>query len=508
MNEACELAKIDRITPNNIDLEDMKVWNSIREDTSLIFQVNTDFGLQTMRKLFSKESYSKIQKEIPDVKPLDVFAFSNALLRPCGKSVYDDATQGIVRKTGVEDIDKLLGSELGYPLMQETQMQFLMQFCGYSFLQADAARKKIAKRLGTRDMLPDIEKGFNENAKVKYNLSDKKAKEIVTPFNQCILDATRYSFCRAHAYSYSLIGYMCGYLRYYYPYEYLTACFNTWLDKREKIQETTEYAHKLGIRIQPPIFRYGQTRYSFDKDTHTIYKGMKSIKYMNEACCTFLYSLRDNKYESFTQLLYDLYDSKSIDTRQIEILIKLDFFKEFGNIRELLRIKSTFEYFKNGKAKNLSKTKLSEENVTYEIVKRNSKETAKTFTQMNVPQILSELEELVRTLNIPDFSLRDRIETQREYLGYFDLTTGSETDRMKIVVLEKRVMISKRTGKPWGVSIEGQSLGSGKRSQYTIFYDNYQQEPFNKEDVIQIAKNGWSKKNNYFYINRYQKIYI
>ena len=38
INETCKLAGIERLTPQNVDDNDEKVWLSIREDTMGIFQ--------------------------------------------------------------------------------------------------------------------------------------------------------------------------------------------------------------------------------------------------------------------------------------------------------------------------------------------------------------------------------------------------------------------------------------------------------------------------------------
>ena len=38
INEACKLAGIERLTPDNVDLNDEKVWGDIRDDTTMIFQ--------------------------------------------------------------------------------------------------------------------------------------------------------------------------------------------------------------------------------------------------------------------------------------------------------------------------------------------------------------------------------------------------------------------------------------------------------------------------------------
>lgn len=42
INETCKTLGIERLTPDNTDMEDMSVWKSIRDDTTLIFQWESD----------------------------------------------------------------------------------------------------------------------------------------------------------------------------------------------------------------------------------------------------------------------------------------------------------------------------------------------------------------------------------------------------------------------------------------------------------------------------------
>lgn len=505
INTTCKLAGIDRVSAKTVDIEDDNVWRSIQNDTDLIFQVSGNFGSKTIGKIFSPQSMRNIFGRLKNFTRMDLFSFTNALLRPCGKSVYEDATNGIAHITGVKEVDDTFESELGYPLFQETQMEFVMKFCGYSFLDADHLRKVIGKKIGTRDELPIIEKAFYEHGKKDLNLTDEQAQAVIQPFLRCILDATRYSFCRIHAYSYSYIGYICAYLRYYYPLEYLTACLNVWQTKEEKTRECMEYAKKVGVRVEEPVFGHGQSSYSFDKTTKTVYKGMKSIKFLNEACSEYLYSLRNNHYDSFTDLLYQIANDKVSNARQLDVLIRLDFFRNFGNSNEITKIIQMFRYFKNGTAASMKKEKVENNNVVSSIISRHSKETAKTFTKLDTPAILNECEDYIKSQHFPDFSIKEKALSQKELLGYINMYTGENADRPKILVLNHRILTSKKTGKPWAVALEGQSLGSGKKTKYTIMYGKFTREKFNDYDVIYI--DDWSNKRGYFYIDKYHMVY-
>lgn len=501
INETCKLAGIERLSPKTIDFEDDAVWNSIKEDTSLIFQMNSNYGQRTVDRMLSPEVYNKIKKQIPNMTRLDLLTFINALIRPCGKGVYDDATNGIVSKTGIKEIDDLLGSSMGYAIMQEPQMAFVQEFCGYDFLRADKLRKIIGKKLGTRDQLPIIKEGWEKNAKVKYHLTDEQSDKIINPFLQCILDATRYSFSLVHSLSYSCISYECAYLRYHYPLQYLTSCLNAWNGDDNKTAEAIEYANSRKVKILAPKFRHAKAEYFYDLTTNSIYKGTSSIKGLNAGYSDFLYSLKDNSYKTFTDLLYDI-QASGMPRDQVETLIKLDYFEEFGTCRELATIFKQFQFFKKGEAKTIAKSKIPDE-ITMNIIKRNANETEKQFNKLNCHNILNEIEQYIMTMNLGDVDIKTKIANQLEYMGYIGIKTDKSEDRPKIVILEMKVMKQRESVEPWGVIIDAQSIGSGKRSSYTVPYKLYKKCKFNKNDVIKI-RDWYKNKRGYFYITDYE----
>lgn len=505
INETCKLAGIERLSPKTIDFEDDEVWNSIKEDTSLIFQMNSNYGQRTVDRMLSKDVYGKIKKQIPNMTRLDLLTFINALIRPCGKGVYDDATNGIVSKTGIKEIDDLLGSSMGYAIMQEPQMAFVQEFCGYDFLRADKLRKIIGKKLGTRDQLPIIKEGWEKNAKVKYNLTDEQSDKIINPFLQCILDATRYSFSLVHSLSYSCISYECAYLRYHYPLQYLTSCLNAWNGDDDKTAEAINYANSRKVKILAPKFRHAKAEYFYDLTTNSIYKGTSSIKGLNAGYSDFLYSLKDNAYKTFTDLLYDI-QASGMPRDQVETLIKLDYFEEFGTCKELATIFKQFQFFKKGEAKTIAKSKIPDE-ITMSIIKRNANETEKQFNKLNCHNILNEIEQYIMTMNLGDVDIKTKIANQLEYMGYIGIKTNKPEDRPKIVILDMKVMKQREAVEPWGVIIDAQSIGSGKRSSYTVPYKLYKQARFNKTDVIKI-RDWYKNKRGYFYITDYEFIII
>lgn len=505
INKCCDVAGIERISPKNLTFDDDKVFESIKNDTSLIFQLNSNYGEQTIKKILSPASWSRIHHDYPSITKFDIITFVSGLIRPCGKDVYDNAVNGIGYHSGVKEIDDLLASTMGYPILQEPIMEFVMKFCGYTFLEADKLRKIIGKKLGTKEQLPIIKKRFEENGKVRLGLSQEKSDEIMDIFLGCVLNATRYSFSLVHAVSYTSISYECAWLRYYYPLEYICCCLNIFVDDEDKTNEASEYAKSIKVKINKPKFRYSKAEYFVDKESNSIYKGIGSVKFMNQSCADDLYNLRDNHYDSFVDLLRDIYEKTSVNSRQLDILIKLDFFDEFGNAKELLRLVKMYDMF--GTAKTLKKEKLVNSDVVRAIVERHSigvtkaGKESKSYTQLDNSAIMNECETLIMSLGIKPMTIKERAEIQKEYMGYVDIATGKQEDRPKLYILDVKTLKSKTTGKTWARQITAQSIGSGKQSNYTITSKNYHEE-FQVGDVI-LCKH-LEKQKDYWHITNYE----
>lgn len=306
-----------------------------------------------------------------------------------------------------------------------------------------------------------------------------------------------------HALGYAYDSLYCAYLKSHYPIEYYSVVLNIYKNDEERTAKLTKELEYFGIKIKNPLFRYSKSEYFFDKETNVIYKGIKSIKFLNEEVSNELYSLRNNTYNTFTDLLYDVLKT-SINSRQLEILIKLDFFKEFGNSKELMRMVLLFRIFKNGEAKMISKDKLGTNEAIITIVAQNSTETEKKFKDLNNRSILNSIEEYIKSLKIPDFSYSEKIKTQLEYMGFISLNTGKKEDRSKLVVLSEKVMYSKNGDKkPWGVFIQAQSIGSGIKNNFTIPYDKFTHNKFKQNDIINVIKYHKSLKG-YWYIDKYE----
>ena len=91
---------------------------------------------------------------------------------------------------------------------------------------------------------------------------------------------------------------------------------------------------------------------SFGREKCAYVLAMESIKYLNKRLSREFYKLRNNKFDSFIDLLLMNQKRKIADSRQLGILIELDFFSEFGNPNQLLEQIDIFNNFLDAKQLN------------------------------------------------------------------------------------------------------------------------------------------------------------
>ena len=107
----------------------------------------------------------------------------------------------------------------------------------------------------------------------------------------------------------------------------------------------------------------------------------------------------------------------SVNSKQLDILIKIDFFEEFGGIEYLLKCNELFSQY-YGK-KQIKKDKALECGLSFEAIRNCSgKETQKTFMELDSLKLIKEL-----MGSIPNKStdFRTKIKYQLEILGYLNI---------------------------------------------------------------------------------------
>lgn len=450
IKDCCELVGIPYPRSHTVNWEDDKVWDDIITSPVGIFQFESPFAFDSLKKF----------------KPRRVNDLSlvNAALRPSGTSYRDRLLGGEVNKNPSELIDDLLKQNRGFLVFQEDTIAFLQNICGLSGGDADNVRRAIGRKQRDRleAAMPQILDGYCKMSPKSRDASEQEAKE----FLQIIEDSSNYQFGFNHSTGYSMIGYTCAMLRYYYPEEFIAAYLNN-ANNEDDIRNGTELARIKGIAINPIKFRYSGAKYTVDKENHALYKGCESVKFLNSEVSNKLYEMRNEQFASFLDFL-SVFPGNS---RMLSILIKLGYFSEFGQTLKLLKQCDLYELY--GGKKIIKKDKC---NLPIELVQKYAtSETAKQyrFEPEAMDNLLREFTKMIPDTDIP---LRTRLEAEAEYMGYISYTNPKFQNTG--LVLDINTKYTPR--------LQVYMLDSGETITVKVPKSMYQKQPFDKGSVLKF----------------------
>lgn len=429
INETCDLAGIDRITPDNISFDDDKVWQEIRKDNTMIFQFESDYAGDYLSQVLSDDTVAKIKEKNSNFSRIDLMSMANGAIRPAGASYRDELASGKYRDNGHEALNEFLAPTLGYLVYQEQIIEFLHRFCGYTMGEADVVRRGFAKKTGTDKFIPKIKDGFIKTMREEYGVNEDEANYLIENFLQVIIDASSYLFSNNHATPYSFLGYVVGYLRCYYKLETVTTALNIYSEDTDKCLEILQYAQRNNIKLKPIKFGKSSAGYTMDKGNNAIYKGISSVKYCNSQIADELMELSKNNYDNFIDLLMDIKDKTSMNSKQLSILIKLNFFSDYGKNKYLLNIVDIYDKFANVKV--LAKSKVEQLGISnYLMMKYAEKETKSQWRGIDNDGLINEL---CGRLKDESLNAIEQVKADMEFLQYTDYVNPNMSKEYYIV---------------------------------------------------------------------------
>lgn len=443
-----------------IDWEDKAVWDDMITSPVGIFQFEGDYAFSLLKKY-------KPQK-------INDMSLVNASLRPSGASYRDDLIARKPHKNPSKLIDDLLADNGGYLVFQEDIIKFLVEVCGLSGSEADNTRRGIARKRTDilEEMLPKILDGYCSKSDKPRAEAEEEAKEFI----QIIEDASSYMFGYNHSTGYSMIGYLCAYLRYYHPVEFIASYLNNAENEKDTV-DGTNLAEQLKIKIYPPTFGKSKGDYVADSENRIVYKGIGSIKYLNCEVGEQLYELGRNKYDTFIDLLYDINNKTSLNSKQLNILIGINFFKEFGGNKYLLKC---VDVFNNITTKKQFKKESLPLGLTEEDIRPfANKETEKIFKEVDVIRLTKQI---IKGCNKEEtLSLKEMFKIELENLGYVSHTDFNyEPD----IVLIENINTNR-----YGTSFADlYRIKDGAKTNIKIDKDYFKEKPLSKGDIIRVVE--------------------
>lgn len=461
IRDTCRLANIPYPKSNEIDWDDENVWNDMITSPVGIFQFESDYAFKCLQNF----------------KPtmINHMSLVNAAIRPSGESYRERLFNHEVNHNPSEQIDELLKDNNGFLVFQEDVIKFLQDICGLSGSDADNVRRAIGRKQMDRlqAALPEILEGYCNKSDKPREIAEEEAKT----FLQIIEDSSNYMFGYNHSTGYSMIGYTCAMLRYYYPLEFITAFLNN-ARTDEDINSGTKFAKEKGFIIKAPKFGHSQNEYVCDKETNTIYKGLDSIKSMQTIAADIMNEIYVQEPKDFIDVLFLCesvkIDGKRINSKSMDILVDIGFFSEYGNINTLKRIRYWYDKF--AKRKTIKKDDC--EDWLIDIIRPNAeKETKKQFSDINKPQLLRDIDNV---LPPQDDNIQLLIKKQIELLGYVDVE-NHQVDMDEYIVQKVH---KDKWGRIW---LDLFHLSSNQSFEYKCEAKWYNRLPCIQNDLLKVA---------------------
>ena len=520
--EECHFLKNDLLTVQVVNLIYQAFRRIGREPPNVNELLSWTSGDQTTWNMYDKGCtlcLNQVEREGPSAR-VRVYKPSNiselcafvAAIRPGFKSMYKIFEARSPFAYGVKAFDELIQTEEmpnSFILYQEQEMAAL-HYAGIPMSECYTAVKNIAKKRKEKVLAYEekFKSGLVRTMIEDEHRSQEDADTMAAQLWQIITDASSYSFNASHSYCVALDSLYEAWLKSHHPLEFYEVALNIYEKKgnKDKMNALKEEAESYFMIHFAPI-RYGQDNRGIKAVTgkNIITNSIASIKGFSKSLGTTLYTCSQQPHKSFMDILRWL-DAHSVKSAKVEPLIKIDYFQQFGNNAELLRLVDIMEFFKYGSAKTIRKEKLNSQMASFIAAHGTDKGAKgaelKSYTITDMDGLLHDLEDYIMGLHLPELPFRTRAQNQKEILGYVDLTTHLEADRRKIYVLDVRPLKSKFSGKTWSYAANVKSIGSGKTSRIFIKPFLFEKVQFAEGDIL-YAHNLHEDKKGYWWLLQY-----
>lgn len=238
--------------------------------------------------------------------------------------------------------------------------------------------------------------------------------EMLAPYNTFATDSGFVVHNCSHSYCMALDSTYQAWQKAHYPYEFYEVLLQEFSDKGKKDKVAALKQEMLrGFGIKEGDYKFGidNRKFTADKDNKQIIPSLLSLKGMSKKVAEDLYELSKQSYSDFYDLWKAMLKKASLQKDIIETLIKIDYFKQFGEIKTLLHYQQIFEYLYE--RVQFSKNDVSEHYLKY--VAKYSKETDKQYRDFDYD---SAIHEIIRSFSPIHIKWNERLKYELECFGF------------------------------------------------------------------------------------------
>lgn len=225
-----------------------------------------------------------------------------------------------------ERLEPILNVTYGCMVYQEQVMQVVRDLAGYSYGRSDLVRRAMGKK--KMDVMEEERQYFihgkvDEQGNielpgcVRNGVPEKVANEIYDE----MIDFAKYAFNKSHAAAYAVLAYQTGYLKAYYPVEFMAALMTSVMGNTSKIAQYIQDCKRMGIAVLQPNINRSYSKFTVEEGK--IRFGLAAVKNVGFSMIEAIARARVTKgafisFQDFCQKV----ESRDLNKRAVESLIK------------------------------------------------------------------------------------------------------------------------------------------------------------------------------------------
>ena len=219
----------------------------------------------------------------------------------------------------------------------------------------------------------------------------------------------------SHSYCMAIDSVTLAWLKAHFPYEFYKVTLQRYTNKgdKDKVTALKQEMGKLNIPLKPVRFGDDNRAFNISPNHDYISQTMVSLKGIQKIVPDVMYELGQKHYNSFIDILKDIQKTK-VNKTSLDILIKIDYFSDYGDINTLLYQRDIFGKYVSKKV--INKTKLTDEQLKIFKIFSN-KETAKQFREIDTQGLV---DYLIKHNHIKPTTKLQKIAYEVKYMGYSD----------------------------------------------------------------------------------------
>ena len=330
ISDAQENVRQARNSPNfdieKVSLDDAKTFDLLNSgETTGVFQLESE-GMQSLCRQIGLSSFEEIIALI-------------ALYRPGPMQFIPQFIEGKKDPSSLRVphplLEDLVGETYGVLVYQEQVMEAARIIAGYTLEGADILRRAMGKKI--KSVMEAQKEIFIEGAREHNGIEQKAALEIFGILEKF----AQYGFNKSHSAAYAILSYRTAYLKANYPVEFMAAALSNELGNADKVAHYIDECAAMKIAVFGPDINISRDKFTPAIDPKTdqrsIRFGLAAIKGVGDAASQTIIEDRGSGglYDDFYSFL-DRIDSKTVNRRVVECLIKSGAFDAFGEGRQYL----------------------------------------------------------------------------------------------------------------------------------------------------------------------------